>query len=86
MFNIIERYISKLSKEDINNFAKSKNIILNENELDFTYSFIKKNYKDILKNPNLFNIDLYKNKYQSDNFNKIKKVFVEYFSKYQKFL
>ena len=86
MFNIIERYISKLSKEDVDNFAKSKNIILNENELDFTYSFIKKNYKDILKNPNLFNIDLYKNKYQSDNFNKIKKVFVEYFSKYQKFL
>ena len=86
MFNIVERYISKLSKEDINNFAKSKNITLNEEELDFTYSFIKKNYKDFLKNPNLFNIDLYKNKYQSDNFNKIKKVFVEYFSKYQKFL
>ncbi len=43
MFNIIERYINNMSKEDVNNFAIKKNINLNENELDFTDKVIKKN-------------------------------------------
>ena len=86
MFNLIEKYILKLTKDDINNFALKKNISLNEDELGFIYTFIKKNYKDILKNPSLFDINLYQNKFQGNNFNKIKKVYIEYFSKYHKFL
>ena len=74
MFNLIEKYIMKLTKDDINNFALKKNITLSEDELDFTYSFIKKNYQEMLKNPHLFDIDRYQNKYHGDNFNKIKKV------------
>ena len=46
----------------------------------------KKNYKEMLKNPSLFKIDRYKNKYKGNNFEKIKKVYIEYFSKYQRFL
>ena len=86
MFNMIDKYMQRITKEDVNNFAISKNIILDNDELDFTYYFIKKNYKDLLKNPNLFNIDQYQSKYHNDNFNKIKKVYIEYFSKYHKFL
>ena len=86
MYNIIELYINKLNKEDITNVAISKNIYLNNEELDFTYEFIKKNWKDIIKNPNLFNIDRYKNKYTPENFIKIKKVFQEYFQKYRNYL
>ncbi len=86
MFNLIAKYVEKLSKEDVNNFALKKGITLNNDELDFTYTFIKKNYQEMLKNPNLFDIDRYQNKYQGDNFIKIKKVFIEYFSKYHKFL
>ncbi len=86
MFGMIDNLMKGLSKEDVNKFAKSKNIFLDENELSFTYDFIKKNYKQMIKNPNLFKIDLYKNKYKGNNFEKIKKVYIEYFSKYQRFL
>ena len=86
MFNLIQRYMSKISKEDINNFAIKKNINLNENELDFTYNFIKKNWNQILSNPNMLNLDRYKNKYSEENFNKIKILFNEYYSKYHKYL
>ena len=37
MFNIIERYIIKMTKEDINNFALSKDIHLSADELNYTY-------------------------------------------------
>lgn len=86
MFNIVEKFVNKLTIEDINSFALKKNIFLSEEELNFVYSFIKKNYKDILKNPNLFDINRYEDKFQNGNFEKIKKVYIEYFSKYHKFL
>ena len=40
MFNLIERYINRMTKEDINNFAISKDIHLSNEELDFTYDFV----------------------------------------------
>lgn len=86
MFNMIDKYMQSITKDDVNNFAKSKNITLSESELNFTYTFVKKNYKEMLKNPNLFKIDRYKDHYQENNFEKIKKVYIEYFSKYQRFL
>lgn len=86
MFNLIQRYMSKISKEDINNFAIKKNINLNESELDFTYNFIKKNWNQILSNPNMLNLDRYKSNYSDENFNKIKTLFNEYYSKYHRFL
>lgn len=86
MYNIIELYINKLRKEDVSNFAISKSVYLSNEELDFTYDFIKKNWKDIVKNPNLFDIYRYKNKYTPENFNKIKKVFQEYLQKFRNYL
>ena len=82
MYNIIERYMNIIKKEDIQKFALSKNVNLNSDELDFTYLFIKKNWKEIIKNPSIFNIDRYKNKYSSENFPKIKQVYKEYFQKF----
>ncbi len=86
MFGIIDNYMKNITKEDVNKFAKSKNVFLDEEELTFTYEFIKRNYKEIIKNPSLFKIERYKNKYKGNNFEKIKKVYIEYFSKYQRFL
>ena len=86
MFNIVDKYMQRLSISEVDNFAKSKNVVLSESELQFTYDFVKKNYKELLQNPKLFNIDRYQNKYTPENFSKIKKVFTEYFSKYQRFL
>lgn len=86
MFNIVDKYMRNLSIDQVANFAKAKNVNLSNEELEFTYTFIKKNYKDMLANPKLFNIDRYQNKYSPENFAKIKKVFTEYFSKYHRFL
>ncbi len=86
MFNLIERYISRMTKEDIRNFASSKNISLSDTELDFTYDFVKKNYRNVLANPKLFNLDRYKNNYSQENFSKITKVWQEYSQKYSNYL
>ncbi|MBQ9834070.1 MAG: hypothetical protein IJO33_02655 [Bacilli bacterium] len=86
MFNLIEKYMNKMTVNDVNNFAISKGVNLNNEELQFTYDFIKKNYKTILGNPSLLNLDLYKNKFSPENFEKVKKILNEYYTKYQRFL
>lgn len=86
MFNIIGAYINKLTKDDINKFAISKGATLSNEELEFTYSFIKKNWKDVLKNPSIFDIERYSKYYSNDNFIKIKQVFNEYFQKFSSYL
>lgn len=78
--------MNKLKLEDISNFATNKGINLSENELVFTYEFIKKNWESILGNPKLFNIDRYKSNYTQDNFIKIKKIYKEYLQKYSNYL
>ena len=86
MFSLISRYMNKITMDDVYNFALKKNINLNEEELSFTYEFIKKNWNQILSNPNLLNLDRYKDKYTIENFSKIKHLFNEYYSKYHRFL
>lgn len=86
MFNIIGAYINKLTKDDVNKFAISKGANLSNEELEFTYSFIRKNWKDILKNPSIFDIERYSKYYSNDNFIKIKQVFNEYFQKFSSYL
>ena len=86
MFNIIERFIKNMTPQDINNFAQKKDIYLSESELNFTYSFIKNNYKTILGNPKLLDLERYKTNYTKENFEKISKVFQEYHQKYSHFL
>lgn len=86
MYNIIERYIKNLSKDQINNFALKNNVNLSGLELDFLYVFIKKNYKEVLANPELLNLERYKTKFSEENFIKIKKIFNEYLTKYRAYL
>lgn len=86
MFNIIERYMEKLTIEDVNNFASKNHVYLNEEELNFTYIFVKKNWMTILKNPNLLNLDKYKEKFSEENFLKIQKLVKEYTMRYKNYL
>ena len=71
MLNLVEPYISKITKDDIINFAFNNNIKLNNNELDFIYNFIKTKYKDVLSNPSGFDFTKYKNNFSNENFVKI---------------
>ncbi len=86
MYNLIQRVMLNLTKEEVNNFALKKNVYLSDEELDFTYNFVKKNWEQVIKNPSLLNLDRYKNQFSSDNFTKITKLFNEYSAKYQAFL
>ncbi len=86
MFHIIERYMNLLTKEDVQKFAIKNNVNLNEEELEFTYIFVKKNWKNILGNPNAFQLNRYKDKFTEENFQKINRLINEYRIKYQSFL
>ena len=54
MFNIIERYINNMSVDDVRNFAISKNINLSDDELNFTYNFVKKKLSRLFKKSESF--------------------------------
>ncbi len=82
MYNLIKRYMSNLTKEQLNNFAIKNNVSLNEQELDFTFVFIKKNWELIFRNPNLLDLNRYKEQYTEENFEKIKKLIAFYYQKY----
>lgn len=86
MFNLISRYIQNLSIEQVNTFALSKNINLSEDELKFTYDFVKKNWEKVIGNPNLLHLERYKEKFSEENFIKINKLFNEYSQKYRNYL
>ena len=60
MFVLIERYINNMDINDVNNFAINNGIGLSNEELDFTYRFIKQNWKNILYNHGIFDIEKYK--------------------------
>lgn len=86
MNNLIKNYITKLSKEQIISFALMHNIVLNEQELEFTYQFVKQHGEEVIKNYDNFNLDAYKNNYTPANFEKIKILFKEYSQKFKPFL
>lgn len=78
MINMVESYVNKISKDDINSFALKNNIKLNNNELDFIFNFIKNRYKEVLSNPQGFNFTKYKNNFSNENFIKINGIINRY--------
>lgn len=86
MLKIIEKYINNLKIEDLNNMCVKNNLYLSNDELKFSYNFIKKNWKTYLNNPNSLILDKYKSHYSDDNFIKIKQLYTFYFKKYSHFL
>ena len=48
---IIYEYMMKLGRDDIKRFANNQNIILNNQEIDIIYSYIKKDSRRILNKP-----------------------------------
>ena len=53
MVNFIKDYVSRLSIDDIDTFAQKNNICLDNEEIEFIYNFIKKNYEALLINPDI---------------------------------
>ena len=82
MYNLVKRYMDNLTKEQVMNFAQKNQTFLSQGELDFTYTFVKKNWEMIFRNPNLLKLERYKDKFSEENFIKIQKLFVLYYQKY----
>ena len=82
MYNLVKRYMENLSIEQVNDFAKKNNVVLSEKELNFTYTFVKKNWEMIFRNPNLLHLERYKEHFSPENFVKIQKLFAMYYQKY----
>lgn len=76
--NIIDIYMNNLRKDDVVNFANKKNISLSSSELDFTYDFIKKHYKEVMNDKYKYNFNDYRDKFSKENFDKINKLINEY--------
>ena len=86
MNEMIKLYIERLTSDDINNFAMKNDVYLNEKELIFTYNFVKKNAMDLIKNPDMLDLEEYRNYYSSENFLKIEKLLKEYLTKFKNYL
>ena len=48
---LIYQYINKLTKDDIINFCNKNNIIINNEEVNIIYSYVKNDYKRFFNNP-----------------------------------
>ena len=71
-----------LKEEDVRSFALKNNITFSDDELDFTYHFVKKNWEQILTNPNSLQLYLYKSHFSDENFKKLEKLVTYYYQKY----
>lgn len=85
MINFIENYINNMSKDDFNKLALNKKIVLNNEELDFAYNYVKSNYKELLNSKSI-NLDNYKDKFREETLNKLKELLEEYKGLIDKFI
>lgn len=81
MFQLIKNYVAKMTKEDVVKFSEKNDIHLNEQELDFVYRFIKKNYEALYANPNI-DLSKYKSNFTEENYAKMIKLINTYKSRY----
>ena len=78
MNNLITSYVSRLKKEDICHFAKKNNLVVSDEEIDFVYSFIKEHHQEVLKNPDHFDLAVYKNHFSNENYAFLKNLIDKY--------
>ena len=81
MFTLIKNYVEKMTIEDVNNYALKNDIHLSNDELEFTYKFIKKNYEVLYTNPNI-DLSKFKSHYSDENYIKINKLIEKARKKY----
>ena len=77
-FYLIEEYVNRMKKEDINRFALKQGIILDDKELDIIFTYIKDNYKTIIYgNPKDILLDI-KEKVSDITYNKIENLYIKF--------
>ena len=79
---LIKEYIKKMSVDDIKKYAKTKNIIISDNDAFILFTYAKNHYEDFLNgNDDLLIKDL-KEKLSPNTFKECYKLYLEYKIKY----
>ena len=83
---LIKSYISRLTLDDIDKFAKKHGIDLNEEELKLIEQHIRKDWHTIIYgNPRPI-LDNLKTKIKNNEYQKIENLYIEFKNKYQNYL
>ena len=78
---IIEKYIKKLTKQDIINYTTKQNISLTESEINIIYNYIKTKYKDFLNGNEKELLSEIKQKVKPTTYQKIEQLYNLYQNK-----
>ena len=78
---LIKNFVAKLTHEDIVSFSKNNNITLTNNEVNYLYNTIKKDYQLILNGDKIV-FDNLKNNISSNNYDRIISLYNHYKSVY----
>lgn len=83
---LIEKYISKLEKKDIINFALENNIKLSDNEVAVIYNTIQLHWKELVFGNHEIVLKKIKDQMDSNTYKKIEELIILYKNKYQNYL
>ena len=87
MYNkLIEKYLSKLTKDDLILFAFKNDIILNSLEVDYIYNIIKNKYQILLSDDYEIIFKDATNYITKNNLKKIYNLYLDYRNKYKNYL
>lgn len=78
---IIKKYINKLTKQDIINYAHKENISLSNQEIDIIYKYIKTRYNDFFYNDANLLLQEIKPQVSKNTYNKIIELYNQYKNK-----
>lgn len=81
----VSNYIHKLTKEEMIGYLSKENITLKPQEIDFLFSYIKKNWNLIFDNQDKIFSDLKQN-LTSTTYTKIEPILIFYKEKYKSYL
>ena len=82
----IEKYVKKMSINDVYKFAKKNNVELTDNEANVIFDAIKEDWETLVFGNHNVILDKNKNKLNSNLYNKINELILEYKNKYSELL
>ncbi len=78
---LIKKYIQKITKQDINTFAKNQGITLEEQETDIIDYYIKNKYKEFFSGNDLTILSEIKQQVKPTTYSKIEELYHTYKNK-----
>jgi len=72
---LLEQYINRLKKEDINIFALKECVTLKDYELDIIYNYVKEDYKTVIYGNARSILDKIKNEVKPFTYSKIENLY-----------